>query len=74
MSHHSKLVRLAQAHDAQLARRPRKLVQEFPRAFQGLTPYESLKVARRALSLAGDVWAIQEHHVNQARYEHDLRR
>lgn len=74
MSHHSKLARLNQAHDAQLARRPRKLVQEFPHAFEGLLPYEALKIARRALSLAGDPWAIEEHHVNQARYERDLKR
>ncbi len=74
MSHHSKLVRLAAAHDAQLGRRPRRLLQEFPRAFEGLTPRQSLWIARRALSLAGDIWAIKEQHVLQARYEHDLRR
>lgn len=71
MSHHSKLARLSEAHDAQFERQPRKLVQEFPHAFEGLLPFEALAVARRARSLAGSTWAIREHHLNQARFEHD---
>lgn len=69
MSHHSRLARMEKA------RKPRRLVQEFPHAFEGLIPWDALAVARRARTLAGnDVWAIEEHHVNQARHEYDLGR
>lgn len=70
--HIAEVLRLRQVQAARTARGRRKLVQEFPDAFEGLLPYEIYRVALRARVLAGGRnWAIEEHHLNQARYEHD---
>lgn len=51
-------------------RRPvrRKIVQEYPEVFEGLTDHQVRDVALLAHSMAGDnVWAIRGTHLRQAR-------
>lgn len=70
--HIAEVLRLRQVQAARDAGGPRKLVEEFPEVFEGLLPYEVYRVALRARELArGRVWDIEEHHLNQARFEHD---
>lgn len=52
----------------------RKLAREFPAAFAGLILHHGVAVGNRAIELAGgDVNRVEEHHLNQARAEHDRR-